>query len=330
MKHDMLYIENDSLDPYFSFGLEYYLTTEKTFDDRTVLLFWRTSPTLMVGKYQNTLQEINAPYAEEKGIHVVRRMSGGGTIYTDLGGFQYSFITKGDAGQIQFGQYVEPVIRALRKIGVPAIFNGRNDITVGGKKISGNAQYMHNGFVVHHGSLLYGTDLEELTRSTTAADYKMISRGIQSVRDRVTNISDHVKIPFSSIDFKNLMVESLLGESGRRYSLTAADTKRVQELAKSRFESWDAIYGKNPKFSLVRKGNFEGGHIEVSMEIKHGKITDAAVTGDFFGTIEPGKLAEELVGCPYEKEHIRARLEGLHLEQHLYKIKADEIVEMII
>lgn len=330
MKKKFVYIENDSLDPYFNFGLEYYLTTEKTFDDSTVLLFWRTSPTLMVGKYQNTLQEINQDYVEEKGINVVRRMSGGGTIYTDLGGWQYSFITKGNADQIRFGQYVEPVVQALNDMGIPANFNGRNDLVIGGKKISGNAQYMHNGFVVHHGSLLYGTDLGELVRSTNVADYKVISKGIQSVRDRVTNISDHMKTPISATAFKNLMAESLLGPSGTRHKLTAADTERIKEIASEKFENWNSIYGKNPKFSIIKEGHFAGGTMEFRLDVKKGMITDAGVYGDFFGTVEPQKLSEALIGCPYEKGQLRDRLEDLHFDQFLYKIKIDEIMDTII
>ena len=198
MKDRIVYVENNFLDPYQSFGLEYYLTAEKTFDDSTVLLFWRTEPTLMVGRYQNTYSEINTEYADQKGINIVRRMSGGGTIYTDLGGWQYSFITRTDKNEISFAEYIAPVIDALQTVGVKAEFNGRNDLVINGKKFSGTAQYMHNGFTVHHGSLLYDTDLEELVKSTTVDEYKILSKGIKSVRDRVTNISEHMEAPVSA------------------------------------------------------------------------------------------------------------------------------------
>ena len=136
----MIYIETGSADVYYNFGLEYYFTLEKRLPE-TVFLFWRTTPTLMVGKYQNVLEEINKPYADEHGIHLVRRMSGGGTIYTDMGGWQFTFIQHKEAGEIEFGQYIAPVIDALREMGVSASFNGRNDLTIDGKKFSGNAQY---------------------------------------------------------------------------------------------------------------------------------------------------------------------------------------------
>ena len=140
----MIYIETGSADVYYNFGLEYYFTLEKRLPE-TVFLFWRTTPTLMVGKYQKVLEEINKPYADEHGIHLVRRMSGGGTIYTDMGGWQFTFIQHKEAGEIEFGQYIAPVIDALREMGVSASFNGRNDLTIDGKKFSGNAQYRLGG-----------------------------------------------------------------------------------------------------------------------------------------------------------------------------------------
>lgn len=135
----MIYIETGSTDVYYNFGLEYYFTLEKRLPE-TVFLFWRTTPTLMVGKYQNVLEEINKPYADEHGIHLVRRMSGGGTIYTDMGGWQFTFIQHKEAGEIEFSQYIAPVIDALGEMGVSAAFNGRNDLTIDGKKFSGNAR----------------------------------------------------------------------------------------------------------------------------------------------------------------------------------------------
>ena len=146
----MIYIETGSTDVYYNFGLENYFTVEKRLPD-TVFLFWRTTPTLMVGKYQNILEEINKPYADAHGIHLVRRMSGGGTIYTDLGGWQFSFIQHREAGEIEFGQYIAPVIGALEEMGVTASFNGRNDLTIDGRKFSGNAQYRLGDCIVHHG-----------------------------------------------------------------------------------------------------------------------------------------------------------------------------------
>ena len=166
----MIYIETGSTDVYYNFALEYYFAAVKKLDD-TVFLLWRTTPTLMVGKYQNTLEEICQDYAQAHGINVVRRMSGGGTIYTDMGGWQFTFIEQGDTNEIHFQAYTKPIVDALRALGVPADFNGRNDLLIDGRKVSGNAQYKLAGSTVHHGSLLFDTDIEQMVASTTVADY---------------------------------------------------------------------------------------------------------------------------------------------------------------
>lgn len=171
----MIYIETGSTDVYYNFALEYYFTLEKRLPE-TVFLFWRTTPTLMVGKYQNVLEEINKPYADAHKIRLVRRMSGGGTIYTDLGGWQFTFIEHSDQTQIDFSQYIGPVVDAVRELGADAGFNGRNDLLIGGRKFSGNAQYRLPGCIVHHGSLLYDTDLAQMAAATTSTPIRSSPR----------------------------------------------------------------------------------------------------------------------------------------------------------
>ena len=201
----MIYIETGSTDVYYNFGLEYYFAAEKKLPE-PVLLFWRTTPTLMVGKYQNILEEINKPYADAHKIRLVRRMSGGGTIYTDLGGWQFTFIEHSDQTQIDFSQYIGPVVDAVRELGADAGFNGRNDLLIGGRKFSGNAQYRLPGCIVHHGSLLYDTDLAQMAAATTVDPYKIQSKSIKSVRDRVTNISEHLPRKLPAEQFKACML----------------------------------------------------------------------------------------------------------------------------
>ena len=209
-RNNYVYIENDSLDVYYNFALEYYLTSEKTFRDKIVFLIWRTTPTVMVGKFQNTYREINRRFVEENDINVVRRMSGGGTIFTDLGGWQFTFIAPAQSDQISFREYTEPVIEVLQSLGVEAYFDGRNDIMADGKKVSGNAQYMRNGFVVHHGSLLYSTDLYMLERSTVSNEEKLQSKGVGSVREHVGNISDYFTEPLSMTEFRDKIIEKFI------------------------------------------------------------------------------------------------------------------------
>ena len=227
----MIYIETGSTDVCYNFGLEYYFTVEKPLGD-TVFLFWRTTPTLMVGRYQNVLEEVDKAYADAHGIRIVRRMSGGGTIYTDMGGWQFTFIEDAQGEDIRFQQYIAPVIDALGEVGVKAAFNGRNDLTIDGRKISGNAQYRLGGRVVHHGSLLFDTDLAQMAAATTVDRYKIRSKSIQSVRERVTNIAEHLPAPMDAESFKAQVVRHILGPGGTVYTLTPEDDARIRQLGR--------------------------------------------------------------------------------------------------
>lgn len=325
----MIYIETASEDVYYNFGLEYYFTLEKPLDE-TVFLFWRTTPTLMVGKYQNVLEEINKPYAEKHGIHIVRRMSGGGTIYTDLGGWQYTFIQHKNADVITFHKYIAPVIDALGEMGVQASFNGRNDLTIAGKKFSGTAQYRLGNSIVHHGSLLFDTDIEQMVASTTVDDYKIISKSIKSVRDRVTNISEHLPKPISTEVFKEKMVRHITGGCRKIYLPTAEDKKRIRQLADEHFRSWESIYGANPKFNIERTGRFSGGKIQFKINVKKGLIDDIAVYGDFFATVDASFIRSALKGCRYDREAVLNALYAHQLDRAVYRISAEEIARTIV
>lgn len=327
----MIYVANNSKDVYFNFALEYWLITEKRLAEDQVFLFWRTEPTLMVGKYQNPLEEINLSYAKEHGIHIVRRMSGGGTIYTDPGGWQFTFITRNDAAQISFHEYISPVVDTLRRMGVDAGFNGRNDLVIGGRKFSGNAQYIHSGYTVHHGSLLFDTDIEQMVKSTNVDPYKIVSKSIKSVRDRVTNISEHLPEPMDAETFRDRMVRGIMGCSDRRYILREDEIARIQKIAAEKFNNPQAIFGASPKYSIVRTGRYTGGKIEFRLEIKKGCIADMSVSGDFFGTLDPEAFCVMLRGCPYTREEIKKRISqsGLDWENRVYQISLDEMLDTL-
>ena len=325
----MIYIETGSTDVYYNFGLEYYFTVEKRLPD-TVFLFWRTTPTLMVGKYQNVLEEINKPYAEAHGIRLVRRMSGGGTIYTDLGGWQFTFIQHRAAGEIEFSQYIDPVIGALGEMGVSAAFNGRNDLTIQGRKFSGNAQYRLGDCIVHHGSLLFDTDIEQMVASTTVDSYKILSKSIKSVRDRVTNIAEHLPSPMSAEDFKAAMVRSIMAGSTDVYTLTAEDDARIRRIARERFAGWEQIYGKNPKFTIDRSGRTAGGKIQFKLDVQKGIIRSAAVYGDFFSTLDAETICAALTGCAYERGAVLAALRRYGVDGAVYRIPAEEMARIIV
>lgn len=323
----MIYIDTGSQNIYYNLAMEYWLVTEKKPSD-TVLLFWNSSPTLVVGKYQNPLEEINMEYAKAHNINICRRLSGGGTVYQDPGCWQFSFIMKSEESGIDFKQFILPVIDVLHDMGVPgAGFNGRNDLVIDGKKFSGNSQYIHGGYTVHHGTLLYDTDLVPLVESTTVDPQKIISKSIKSVRDRVTNISEHMEKPVPGEEFKRLMVSGLMGDSGAEYKLTPEELLRVQQIADEKFNNYKAIYGGSPKYSIQKKGYFTGGKMEFSISVAKGVIKDITVAGDFFGTVDSGDFAVALKGCLYEKQAVLEALEKLPGE--VYQVSAEEMAALI-
>lgn len=330
----MIYIENNSLDPYFNFALEYYLLKELDLND-DIFLFWRTMPTLMIGKHQNTIEEINQSYVKESDICIVRRITGGGTIYTDPNGWQFSYIIKTKPfTSINFTEYVKPVIAALASQGIEANYNDRNDVYIDGKKISGNAQYCDEKCGLHHGSILFDTDLDQLVKAITVSDEKIISKGIKSVRERVTNVKMYLDKEIDSLGFKDLIVNEILKNSEEikdsRYELTLTDLKRVNEISDQKFKSWEWNYGNSPKFQISKSNRYEGGKIEFNLNISQGKIAECKIYGDFFCRGDVSYVSKTLEGCVYEENNIRKALLEINAENIFYKFKLDELVNAII
>ncbi len=325
----MIYIENNSLDPFFNFALEEYLIYELNISD-SYFIFWRTEPTLMIGRHQNTIEEVNQDYIRKKKIHVVRRISGGGTIYTDPNGWQFSFIVKNKPSrEINFHIYTIPIIQALSKLGVEAKLSGRNDILVEGKKISGNAQYTNHKCVLHHGSILFNTDLEELVKAITASDDKIISKGIKSIRERVTNVIDYIDKKIDALEFKERMLQNLLKNTEGTYQLTSKDIERVNEITEKKFRTWDWNYGQSPKFNIVKSKRLEGGKIEFHLDVKKGYIHQCKIHGDFFSKGDVEFISSSLIGCPYREKEIQGKLKEIHAADFFYKITIDQLMGCI-
>lgn len=330
MCNDYLYIETDSNDAAFNFALEYYLATERIFPDKTVILLWRTAPTVMVGRFQNTFAEINRDYTEKKNIAIVRRMSGGGTIYTDFGAWQYSFITSAKRSSSDMRRLAEPVVKVLRKLGASAEFSGRNDILIEGRKVSGTAQYRKKGCVVHHGSLLYASDLDEIARSTNVSSEKLKAKGIQSVRQRVGNISDYLPQPMSIQVFKEALLESFVTDPSQIIMLSREDMMRVQQIADEIFSDWDFIYGSNPAFDLERTVQTGEGLTTFRLSVEKGRISGVHIYGDFLEDPHLTWMEELLTGCRYERQAVCHRLTTNMGGQYFLGLSSSKLAEVIL
>jgi len=325
----MIYVKYDSTDANFNFALEKYLIEELDIADG-YFLFWRTTPTLMIGRYQNALAEINMDYAKAHNIHIVRRVTGGGTIYTDMNGWQFSFINKRlGTKEIDFHTYTLPIIDALASIGVTAVKSGRNDLLIAGKKFSGNAQYIRKNVMLHHGSILFDTDLSQLVRSLSPDDEKLISKGIKSVKSRVTNVAEHLPTKMDSLGFRDVMLNYLL-MGKETYELTAADVARVNEIKAAQFDSWDWNFGKAPRFNITKENRFAGGKLKVESFVKDGHIELIKFYGDFFAKEGLSDIEDALKGCAYETDAIKKALQHFDAQSYFFNITLDEILSCII
>lgn len=326
----MIYIDSRSTSPYFNFALEEYLMTEKDLGDDEIFLFWRTNPTVMVGRYQNTYYEINERYVKENNINIIRRNSGGGTIYTDMGAWQFTFIEKNyKENGISFGKFTEPVVQALRKENIDAYFNSRNDLLIGKRKFSGNAQYRKDNAMLHHGSILFNTDIKSMVESITVAEDKIIAKGIKSVRERVINISEVMDENITSENFRDIMLNSLQKDS-KIYTLTEEDIVAINKIKENKFESWDWNYGKNPVFNINRWRRFDGGRVDFKLNIKKGIIKDCTIEGDFFLSGDISKVEKAFINCKYAKDDISKILDTLNIDKCFYKITKDNLLQCII
>ncbi|HWR22872.1 MAG TPA: lipoate--protein ligase [Feifaniaceae bacterium] len=324
----MIYLAHESMDAYFWFGLEYELLRKKEPED-DYFLFWRTEPTLMIGNYQIAAAEINEAYAKQKGIHIVRRLTGGGTIFTDPGSWQFSYIMRNrENREIAFEAFVRPVLEGLKAMGVDASMSARNDLLVDGKKFSGNAQHHTGSRVLHHGSILFDTDIDEMVRSLTVDDEKIVTKGIRSVRQRVTNLKEHVSEPMDMLGFRDRLLNSMLSGVKTR-TLTREEISAAERTARQKFRSWDWVYGKAPNCQVSRSKRLNGGKVEVCLDVDKGVIENCSIHGDFFFAGDLNDLTDRLKGCPYNEQSVRAALGDALRLQPFYLIEPEELMACI-
>lgn len=328
----MLFIDNKGIhDPQINLAIEEYAL--KNLDpNETYLLFYINQPSIIIGKNQNTIEEINTEYVDQNGIIVVRRLSGGGAVYHDLGNLNFSFITKDDGESFHnFLKFTEPVIKALNKLGVNAELSGRNDIQVGERKISGNAQFSTRGRMFSHGTLMLDSELENVASALKVKKDKIESKGIKSVRSRVANISEFLDQKLTIEEFRQLLLESIFEGQNPipEYKLTDEDWEKIHQLSKERYQNWDWNYGKSPKFNLQHSHRFPVGSIDVRLDVNKGKIENCKIYGDFFGVGDVEDIESKLQGVRYERNEIEKALEDVDVKHYFGNITKDELVNLI-
>lgn len=325
-------ILNESLDPRYNLALEEYVLKELPTKEDFIFL-WQNANSVIIGRNQNTIEEVNAQYVKEQNVSVVRRITGGGAVYHDMGNLNFSFVTNTTQDNINnYRKFTDPVIQALKSYGVPAEFGGRNDILVEGMKVSGNAQSYHKHRFLHHGTILVDADLTMLGKILKPKPDKVESKGIKSVRARVTNIKPYLKAPVPMKEFKERLLRYLLGSDNIKpyiYTLTAQDQKRIQALVDTKYSRWEWNYGESPAFTIEKYGRYEGGGITFRLQVIDGKVTQAKIYGDFLGTKDIAELEAALKGLNFNAEAFKSKLATLDVESYFYKITLDNVLSCL-
>lgn len=326
----MLYIENECTDPYWNLALEEYLLKSSS---QEFFILWQNKPSIIVGRNQNTASEINAEYVKKHSIPVVRRLTGGGAVFHDLGNLNYTFIVNDTWGAgIDFKKYTQPILEVLHELSVNAELTGRNDLTIDGRKFSGNSQYRYRGRLLHHGTLLFSSSLPDISSALKVDSSKFEGKGIQSVRSRVTNISEHLEKPLALTEFKHMITANIQNSHSEfdNYNLSKADIYAVNRLEKEKYSTWEWNYGASPAFNISKRKKFPAGNFEVFINVAKGKIREIHIFGDFFGECEVSDIENSLTGLPYEESAIRPKLSEFELSRYFSGIGIDDLLSSIL
>ena len=325
----MLCINDHHTDPCFNLAAEEYML--KQFRDNCFML-WRNAPSVIVGRHQNTLAEINVDYVKRNQITVVRRLSGGGAVFHDMGNLNFTFIenTKNDR-YIDFQKYTQPIIAVLQSLGVDARFEGRNDLVIDGKKFSGNAEHLFRNRLLHHGTLLFASELTDLSGALNANPAKFTGKAIKSVRSRVTNISSHLKKPLELEEFRHMLFQYMMDNypDSIPYCYTDADIAAINKLRDEKYATWDWNFGQSPAYGMVRSQQTSGGLLEIHVDAQNGVIRHIRIFGDFFHVGDITELEQLLTGTPHNETSLYQELQKIKLSDYFVKITENELLRCL-
>ena len=324
----MEFYESTSTDPYYNLALEDYFFTHMD-PMKDYFLLWQNDKAVIVGKYQNTLEEVDQTFVDERGIRVARRLSGGGAVYHDLGNLNYTFIVEEDRAEaFRFEVFTKPLLAALKELGVAAETSGRNDITIDGKKISGSSQYFRNGRLLHHGCILLDCDRDTLTRALQVKEGKIRSKSIKSVRSRVTSINEHLERPITMARFKEVLRKQVFAAAPHPVVLSQGDLSEIQILRDSRYATWEWNYGASPRCDIRREGYYPFGQISAELAMEKGRIQCLILSGDFFGREELSSLEDLFRGRRLIPEDL-SPLTGVDLGAYVSGLDWDTLIQLL-
>ena len=325
----MYIFHNTNTDPYWNLAAEEYLL--KNFEEDFFVL-WRNQPAIIIGRHQNANAEINIEHVKQNSIKVVRRITGGGAVFHDLGNINFTFIQGGeDPKSIDFDRYTKPIVNVLQKLGVNASMEGRNDISINGSKISGNAEHIDKKRLLHHGTLLFSSDMVDLSSALKVHPAKYQDKAIQSVRKRVANISDHLQQKMSVEQF----IENLLDEinqqflNSQSFDFDHKDKEHIEALVEKKYRTWEWTFGKSPNYNFEQSAKTPGGVVEFKMQVSQGIIEDLKIYGDFFSALDVEDVEKLLKGIPHDEKAIRQKLETINVTDYFNNVTKEDLLPIM-
>lgn len=325
----MLYIDSQITDPYFNLAFEEYFLKNSS---KECFFLWRNRPAVILGKNQNAYSEINLNYVKENDIPVVRRITGGGAVFHDLGNINFTFISNNPTNTFaDFRRFTAPIIDALKELSINAELSGRNDLTIDGLKFSGNAQCKFKNRIMHHGTLLFSSNMKNLSEALNPRPIKFQGKGVQSVVSRITNIDKHLKSPMDVTEFKSFLMKFVMSsdENAALYELTNDDINNINKLMTEKYMTWEWNFGSSPKFNLTNEKKFDGGIVEVNLNVEKGYIKEIKFFGDFFGQKDIKEIEDALTGTKHSEDDVYKILSDFDINSYFSNITIDNLIELM-
>lgn len=325
----MLCTVSPNTDPYFNLASEEYLLKCKS---EEVFLLYRNIPSIVVGKHQNTLAEINLPFVQERAIPVARRISGGGTVFHDLGNLNFAFITNEKEGElVNYRKATAPVIEAMRQMGLEVQLGKRNELLLNGLKISGTASHVFKHRALHHGTLLFSSEMENLASALKAARNRFSDKAVKSVRSKVTNIKGHLPESMEMEEFQTHLFEAICSglKGAIPYEYSETDLKEIRNLTDTRFSTWEWNFGYSPKYQFTKSLSFDSGRVDLHMNVEKGVIKEMKIEGDFISEKGIRYLEELMTGSIHDPETLRMRLSRIEIAEYISGMKNEEFLSLM-